>query len=209
MALVINDRVKETSTTTGTGAFNLDGASQDFESFASGVGASNTTFYSIVNTGTGEFEVGTGTVNASVTFTVTGTDIAGNALSEAITGPESTTVTGSKFFNTVTQIATSGTVGTNTSVGNAAGTTGGQAVLTAGRTRVRGMHITTGGTVGNISYFNTSPVTGTSLFSFQVATTTKDYIDPYIPDDGVLFNAGAFIDIPAGTAVSVTTFFDG
>ena len=71
MALVINDRVKETSTTTGTGAFNLDGASQDFESFASGVGASNTTFYSIVNTGTGEFEVGTGTVNASVTFAVT------------------------------------------------------------------------------------------------------------------------------------------
>ena len=73
----------------------------------------------------------------------------------------------------------------------------------------RGMHITTGGTVGNISYFNTSPVSGTSLFSFQVATTTKDYIDPYIPDDGVLFDAGAFIDIPAGTAVSVTTFFDG
>ena len=71
MALVINDRVKETSTTTGTGAFNLDGESQDFDSFASGVGASNTTFYSIVNTGTGEFEVGTGTVNASVTFAVT------------------------------------------------------------------------------------------------------------------------------------------
>ena len=62
MALVINDRVKETSTTTGTGAFNLDGASQDFDSFASGVGASNTTFYSIVNIGTGEFEVGIGTV---------------------------------------------------------------------------------------------------------------------------------------------------
>ena len=61
---------------------------------------------------------------SGVTFTVTGTDIAGNDLSEAITGPNATTVTGSKFFNTVTQIATSGTVGTNTSVGNAAGTTG-------------------------------------------------------------------------------------
>ena len=146
---------------------------------------------------------------SGVTFTVTGTDIAGNALTEDITGPNNTTVTGSKFFNTVTNVAVDGAVGTNTSVGNAAGTSGGQAVLTAGRTRVRGMHITTGGTVGNISYFNTSPVSGTSLFSFQVATTTKDYIDPYIPDDGVLFDAGAFIDIPAGTAVSVTTFFDG
>jgi hypothetical protein len=146
---------------------------------------------------------------SGVTFTVTGTDIAGNALEEAITGPDSTTVTGSKFFNTVTQIAASGAVGTNTSVGNAAGTTGGQAVVFAGRTRVRGMHITTGGTVGNISYFNSSPISGTSLFSFQVATTTKDYIDPYIPDDGVLFDSGAFLDLPAGTAVSVTTFFDG
>jgi len=146
---------------------------------------------------------------SAVTFTVTGTDIAGNALTEDITGPNSNTVTGTKFFNTVTQIAVDGAVGTNTSVGNAAGTTGGRAVIFGSRTRVRGMHITTGGTVGNISYFNSTPESGTALFSFQVATTTKDYIDPYIPDDGVLFDSGAFLDIPAGTAVSVTTFFDG
>jgi hypothetical protein len=138
----------------------------------------------------------TSTGNISgVNFTITGTDIAGNSLSEVLAGPNNTTVTSTKFYNTVTQIATNGAVG--------------KAILTAGRTRIRGMHITTGGTVGNISYFNTSPVSGTSLFSFQVATTTKDYIDPYIPDDGVLFDAGAYIDIPAGTAVSVTTFFDG
>ena len=117
----------------------------------------------------------TSTGNISgVNFTITGTDIAGNSLSEVLAGPNNTTVTSTKFYNTVTQIATNGAVGTNTSAGNAAGTAGGQAVLTAGRTRVRGMHITTGGTVGNISYFNTSPVSGTSLFSFQVATTTKD-----------------------------------
>ena len=71
MALVINDRVKETSTTTGTGTFNLAGASQDFESFASGIAASNTTYYCITNTGSNEFEVGIGTVNAAVTFAVT------------------------------------------------------------------------------------------------------------------------------------------
>ena len=62
MALVINDRVKETSTTTGTGTFSLDGASQDFETFVAGVGTGNTTYYCIVNAGTGEFEVGVGTV---------------------------------------------------------------------------------------------------------------------------------------------------
>ena len=62
MAFVINDRVKETTTTTGQGTLNLAGASQDFISFVAGVGTTNSTFYAIVNTGTGEFEVGIGTV---------------------------------------------------------------------------------------------------------------------------------------------------
>ena len=62
MALVINDRVKETSTTTGTGTFSLDGAATGFETFVSGVGTGNTTYYSIVLDGTNEFEVGVGTV---------------------------------------------------------------------------------------------------------------------------------------------------
>ena len=61
MALVVNDRVKETSTTTGTGTFSLAGASLGFETFVAGIGNSNTTFYSIVNED-GAFEVGIGTV---------------------------------------------------------------------------------------------------------------------------------------------------
>ena len=38
MALVINDRVKETSTTTGTGVFSIGNAVTGFETFAAGVG---------------------------------------------------------------------------------------------------------------------------------------------------------------------------
>jgi|TARA_R100000084_G_scaffold22191_1_gene7773 hypothetical protein len=70
MALVINDRVKESSTTTGTGTFNLAGAVQDFEGFVAGIGDGNTTYYAIVNTGTGEFEVGLGTVTDASTDTL-------------------------------------------------------------------------------------------------------------------------------------------
>jgi hypothetical protein len=44
MALVINDRVKETSTTSGTGDFTLAGSSTGFVSFNSGIGTSNTTY---------------------------------------------------------------------------------------------------------------------------------------------------------------------
>ena len=63
MALVINDRVKETSTTTGTGTFTLDGSVSGFETFSSAIGNTNTTYYAIVNSN-GEFEVGLGTVGA-------------------------------------------------------------------------------------------------------------------------------------------------
>jgi hypothetical protein len=62
MALVLNDRVKETSTTTGTGTFNLAGAATGFETFVAGIGTTNTTYYCIFNQGTTEFEVGLGTV---------------------------------------------------------------------------------------------------------------------------------------------------
>ena len=36
MALIVNDRVKETTTTTGTGTITLAGASTGFETFAAG-----------------------------------------------------------------------------------------------------------------------------------------------------------------------------
>jgi hypothetical protein len=65
MALVINDRVKETSTTTGVGAMALGGAVTGFETFAAGIGNSNTTYYAIFNTGTTEWEVGLGTLDGS------------------------------------------------------------------------------------------------------------------------------------------------
>ena len=66
MALVLADRVKETTTTAGTGTITLDGAATGFQSFAV-IGDTNTTYYAIVaQTGT-EWEVGIGTYTASGT----------------------------------------------------------------------------------------------------------------------------------------------
>jgi hypothetical protein len=62
MALIVNDRVKETSTTTGTGTLNLAGAETGYESFVSGIGTTNTTYYAIELNSANEFEVGIGTV---------------------------------------------------------------------------------------------------------------------------------------------------
>ena len=64
MALVLNDRVKETTTTTGTGTLTLGGAVTGFETFAAGIGNSNTTYYAVTLPGTAEFEVGLGTLSS-------------------------------------------------------------------------------------------------------------------------------------------------
>ena len=61
MAFKLNDRVKESSATTGTGTFTLGGAVSGFESFSAGIGGDNTTYYCIFETGTNNFEVGFGT----------------------------------------------------------------------------------------------------------------------------------------------------
>ena len=63
MAFKLNDRVKESSATTGTGTFTLGGAVSGFESFSAGIGGNNTTYYCIFETGTNNFEVGLGTLN--------------------------------------------------------------------------------------------------------------------------------------------------
>ena len=63
MALVLNDRVRETTTTTGTGAVALGGAVSGFETFGTGIGNSNTVYYAIVHRSAAEFEVGLGTLD--------------------------------------------------------------------------------------------------------------------------------------------------
>jgi hypothetical protein len=66
MALVLKDRVKETSTTAGTGTLTLAGAVTGFQSFAA-VGNGNSTYYAIVDNATGAWEVGIGTYTSSGT----------------------------------------------------------------------------------------------------------------------------------------------
>jgi hypothetical protein len=67
MPFVLNDRVLEISTTTGTVPFVLGGPPSGYQSFLSGIGGSNTTFYAAFNTVANEWELGLGTLNAGAT----------------------------------------------------------------------------------------------------------------------------------------------
>jgi len=83
MALVVNDRVRETSTTTGTGTISLAGAVTGFETFVAGIGNSNTTYYAISNQANGEFEVGLGTVTDASPDTLARTTIISSSNSDS------------------------------------------------------------------------------------------------------------------------------
>jgi len=78
MALVLADRVQETSTTSGTGTLTLNGAVNGYQSFANGVGNGNTCYYTIYDTVAYTWEVGIGTYTTSGS-TLTRTTVLSNS----------------------------------------------------------------------------------------------------------------------------------
>ncbi len=84
MAFAVADRVKETSTTTGTGTLNLAGAEPGYQTFVAGIGTGNVTYYAIVNRATSEFEVGVGTVTDAATDTLSRDTVISSSNSDAL-----------------------------------------------------------------------------------------------------------------------------
>tara|TARA_R100001460_G_scaffold34340_1_gene66748 strand:- start:598 stop:1056 length:459 start_codon:yes stop_codon:yes gene_type:complete len=83
-AFVINDRVKQTTTTTGTGTIDLTGTETGFETFVAGIGDGVQTYYAIVHDGTSDFEVGTGTVTDAGTDTLSRQSVISSSNSDAL-----------------------------------------------------------------------------------------------------------------------------
>ena len=83
-AFVINDRVKQTTTTTGTGTISLSGTETGFETFVAGIGDGVQTYYAIVHDGTADFEVGTGTVTDAGTDTLSRQSVISSSNSDAL-----------------------------------------------------------------------------------------------------------------------------
>ena len=83
MALVLNDRVKETSTSTGTGTINLAGAVSGFEGFVAGIGSTNTTYYAIAHQSANEWEVGIGTITDATPDTLARTTVLSSSNSDS------------------------------------------------------------------------------------------------------------------------------
>jgi hypothetical protein len=83
MALIVADRVQETSTTTGTGNFTLGGAVTGFQAFSSVLASADTTYYTIADQGGANWEVGLGTFTSPSTLartTILSSSNAGSAV---------------------------------------------------------------------------------------------------------------------------------
>ncbi len=145
--------------------------------------------------------------NAGNTFTITGTDGNGDAQTEDLTGPGAgATVNSANKYLTVTSIVSDGAIATDIRAG-ILGTGALTGTLFAGRTRIRGMTGTSKASAGNVVFKNTS-ITGTSLLTIPL-TGAVGNIDPLIPDNGVLFDAGAYVNITAADITGVTVYYDG
>ena len=144
--------------------------------------------------------------NSGITFVVVGKDANGDAAtSAATTGPDSGNVSVAGTWTEITSITASGSITTDISAGITSGATTG--IIFAGRTRVRSMTGVAGGGAGTIFIKNGSATSGQNRLILDVDSGST--IDPYIADDGILCEDGAYF-ASAGTAVvGLSIQFDG
>ena len=137
------------------------------------------------------------------TFTVVGTDVNGDALSETVTGANAGTATSTGYFATISSITAVGNPAGNMSAGINANVAG---VVFKGRTRVKNLNWTGGGAIGTINIRN-SGTAGTSLIAVRSDATlgVNDHLS--LAADGVVFDSGAYITYTETQCNSVTAFY--
>lgn len=140
--------------------------------------------------------------DSAKSFTVVGTDVNGDSQTESITGANAGTATGAAYFLTIASITAVGNPAGNVSAGVNASAAD---VIFAGRSRLKGIYLTSTATAGTTDFLNSSPV-GTSvmkLSSVASATATRDVV---IPEEGVLFTSGIYIQYTVSTFLTMTVF---
>ena len=144
--------------------------------------------------------------NSGITFVVVGKDANGDAAtSAATTGPDSGNVSVAGTWTEITSITASGSITTDISAGITSGATTG--IIFAGRTRVRSMTGVAGGGAGVVFIKNDSATSGQNRLILDIDSGST--IDPYISDDGLLCEDGAFFAYAGTAVVGLSIQFDG
>jgi hypothetical protein len=143
--------------------------------------------------------------DTGVTFTVTGTDVNGAAQTEAITGASGAAATSTKYFKTITEIANSAaSAGAVTAGINALAAD----VVFAGRMRLRAVWVKDSATAGTLE-FRQESAAGTANLKFDtIAVSSWAFRDNDIPDDGILFVGGGYVQYTVSTFDTLTAFYN-
>ena len=117
--------------------------------------------------------------DAAKSFTVVGTDVNGDAQTESITGANAGTATG-----------------VNASAAD---------VVFAGRSRLKGIYLTSTATAGTVDLLTTSP-SGTSVMGLSSVGNADATRDVVIPENGVVFSSGIYLQYTVSTFLTLTVF---
>ena len=144
--------------------------------------------------------------NSGITFAVVGKDASGDAQTvSAFTGPNATTSSVTGTWTEITSITASGAITTQIEAGVVSGATTG--TVFAGRTRIRGMSGVAGAGAGRVYFKNSSATTGANRFILDV--DSGEDIDPFIPNNGILFEDGAYTAYDGTAVVGLSVQYDG
>jgi len=181
MALVLSDRVQETSTTSGTGTLTLNGAVNGYQSFANGVGNGNTCYYTIYDTVAYTWEVGIGTYTTSGS-TLTRTTVLSNS-------SQTTSLINfaGNLMNVWVDYPAEKAIYQDASGNTYVPSLGGTTPSTGTFTTITGQTETLKGTGQNLITNSTSIAT---TWSYINLTTTTGQTDPFGGTNAVLINDG-------------------
>ena len=218
MALVLKDRVQETTTTSGTGTLTLSGAVPGYQTFSSSIGNGNTTFYTIYDNVAQAWETGIGTVGAGTLARTTvlsssagGTTkitLAGNTASVFCTYPAEQSVN----LDASNNVSPLGTIASGTwqgtTVGVAYGGTGvtsssgiNSVVLRDANSNITANNVLAG-YAATVSTASTTVLTAASAYIQRLTGSTTQTFQ--LPDATTLPNGAAFIfDNDAGGLLTI------
>ena len=135
------------------------------------------------------------------------TNVTIEAMTETITGADTGTATGSKYFKTITSITAVGDPAGNVEAGHSADAAD---VVFAGPTRLKGANMVNDAAAGTVECVDTSDASaiGSASTSLKVGTVASATAirDMTIPDEGLRFKNGCFVKFTVGKCESITTF---
>jgi hypothetical protein len=136
-------------------------------------------------------------------FTIVGLDELGNATTESLVGADTGVVTSAGYYTSITSITAVGNPAANVSAGTSNSVA---APIFGGRLRLKGLYAVNTATAGTITFRETSPTGNIRMqFATVASATTSEY--PDVPDDGILFKDGGYIDYSPANMSSITVFY--